>query len=197
MSLDLSAWNSSLPDVQVKFIKTAGNAILPTKAYNEDNCYDLYATETTIIPAGGSAVVPVGLTVAYITPGFGFTIKPRSGLGFNNSLQPHLGEIDNGYRGDLAIKVYNFNLGVKFAGTSGSSSTADTGSNTTTDTGTSTSFTGLVSGELIHDPTFDYTIPAGKAFAQFKIEKVYKTAVTFTNSITPSYRGANGLGSSG
>lgn len=192
MGLDLSAWNSSLPDVQVKFIRTAGNAILPTKAYNEDNCFDLYATETVVIPAGGSAVVPVGLTVAYITPGFGFTIKPRSGLGFKNSLQPHLGEIDNGYRGDLAIKVYNFNNGLKFEGTTGPS-----GTGSTDDTSGTSTTTALLSGELVHDQTLDYTINAGKAFAQFKIEKVYKTSVTFTDTITPSYRGANGLGSSG
>lgn len=60
------------------------------------------------MPNKSSAIVPVGLTCAYITPGFGFVIRPRSGLGFKAGLQPHLGEIDNGYRNDLAIKIYNF-----------------------------------------------------------------------------------------
>jgi dUTP pyrophosphatase len=53
-------------------------------------------------------VVPVGITVADITPGFGFVLRPKSGLGFKAGLQPHLGEIDNGYRGDCAVKMYNF-----------------------------------------------------------------------------------------
>ena len=56
----------------------------------------------------GSAVVPVGLTLADITPGYWIRIEPRSGLGFKHNLQPHLGVIDNGYRGDLAVKLYNF-----------------------------------------------------------------------------------------
>jgi len=94
--------------VEIKFVKTHNLAQLPTKAYKEDNCFDLYGVEETLIPSKGSAVVPVGLTCAYITPGFGFTVRPRSGLGFKAGLQPHLGEIDNGYRGDLAVKIYNF-----------------------------------------------------------------------------------------
>lgn len=94
--------------VEIKFVKTHPDAKLPTKAYDDDNCFDLYAVEDTSIPQGGSAVVPVGLTCGYISPGYGFVIRPRSGLGFKSSLQPHLGEIDNGYRGDLGVKMYNF-----------------------------------------------------------------------------------------
>jgi dUTP pyrophosphatase len=93
--------------VEIKFVKTHPDAKLPTKAYSDDNCFDLYSIEETVIPAGKSAVVPIGLTCGYISPGFGFVIRPRSGLGFKHSLQPHLGEIDNGYRGDLGVKVYN------------------------------------------------------------------------------------------
>lgn len=60
------------------------------------------------ISFGQSAVVPVGLTLADISPGYWCRIEPRSGLGFKHSIQPHLGVIDNGYRGDLAVKLYNF-----------------------------------------------------------------------------------------
>lgn len=94
--------------IEVKFLKTHPDAQLPTKAYEEDNCFDLYGVEDVIVPNKSSAIVPVGLTCAYITPGFGFVVRPRSGLGFKAGLQPHLGEIDNGYRNDLAIKIYNF-----------------------------------------------------------------------------------------
>ena len=105
--------------VVIKFVKTHPDAKLPTKAHEGDNCFDLYAVEgTTIRPSKSDAVgnvqvasgvVPVGITVAYITPGYGFVIKPKSGLGFKHNLQPHLGEVDNGYRGDCAVKMYNFN----------------------------------------------------------------------------------------
>ena len=96
----------------VKFKKTHDDAKLPTVNNEEcmtgDSGYDLFAVEDTTIPARGSAVVPVGLTLADITPGYWFRIEPRSGLGFKHGLQPHLGVIDNQYRGDLGVKLYNF-----------------------------------------------------------------------------------------
>ena len=96
----------------VKFLKTHDDAQLPKANNSEigtgDSGYDLTAVESVLIPANGSKVVPVGLTVAYIESGYWFRIEPRSGLGFKHSLQPHLGVIDNGYRGDLGVKLYNF-----------------------------------------------------------------------------------------
>lgn len=94
--------------IELKLVKTHPEAKLPAKAYDDDNCFDLYAVEDTVVAAMNSAVVPVGLTCGYITPGYGFVIRPRSGLGFKYGIQPHLGEIDGGYRGDLAVKMYNF-----------------------------------------------------------------------------------------
>lgn len=73
-----------------------------------DTGYDVYCVEDKIIPAKGSAVVATGVELAYITPGFWFMIAPRSGLGFKNGIQPHLGTVDNPYRGDLSVKLYNF-----------------------------------------------------------------------------------------
>ena len=98
--------------LKIKFKKTHNDAKLPS-VNNEacltgDSGYDLFSVEDTTIPARGSAVVPVGLTLADITKGYWFRIEPRSGLGFKHSLQPHLGVIDNQYRGDLGVKLYNF-----------------------------------------------------------------------------------------
>jgi dUTP pyrophosphatase len=103
-------------DAVIEFVKTHPDAKLPTKAHDGDNCWDLYAVEDVIIPSIsyfsgnvsiGHAVVPVGLNVGSITPGFGFVIKGRSGMGFKSGIMPHFGEIDNGYRGDLGVKLYN------------------------------------------------------------------------------------------
>jgi len=100
------------PSISIKFKKTHDDAKLPSVNNNGwetgDSGYDLFAVEDTTIPARGSAVVPVGLTLADITPGYWFRIEPRSGLGFKHGLQPHLGVIDNQYRGDLGVKLYNF-----------------------------------------------------------------------------------------
>jgi len=81
-------------NIEIKFVKMDINATLPTKAHDDDNCWDMYAVERTVVPAHGNATVNVGLKLGYITPGFGLVFKPRSGLGFKNNLQPHLGEID-------------------------------------------------------------------------------------------------------
>jgi len=98
--------------MNIKVIKTHPDAVLPTANNKEpgtgDSGFDLVAVERTSIMQRGSAVVPVGLTLADITPGYWIRIEPRSGLGFKHNLQPHLGVIDNGYRGDLAVKLYNF-----------------------------------------------------------------------------------------
>lgn len=97
---------------RVKFVKTDPDAQLP-QANNSsigtgDSGYDLTSVADVLIPPGDSSVVPVGLKLGYIEHGYWFRIEPRSGLGFKHSLQPHLGVIDNGYRGDLGVKLYNF-----------------------------------------------------------------------------------------
>lgn len=85
---------------------------------NGDTGYDLYAVDDVKIPGMGiavhgqdlsvnSAVVPVGLKLAEIEDGYWFRIEARSGLGFKYSVQPHFGIIDNQYRGDLGVKMYN------------------------------------------------------------------------------------------
>ena len=97
-----------MSSVKMEFVKTHEDAVLPYRAHASDSGYDLTSVEEKTIPAKGSAVVPVGLTLGYLQPGWWFRIEPRSGLGFKKSLQPHLGIIDNGYRGDLGVKLYNF-----------------------------------------------------------------------------------------
>ena len=97
---------------KVKFIKTHEDAKLPKFNIEDpltgDIGADLYSVEGTTIPARGRGVVQVGLTVGYIEPGYYFLISPRSGLGFKHSIQPHLGRIDNQYRGDIGVLLYNF-----------------------------------------------------------------------------------------
>lgn len=98
--------------LEARFIKTHVDAVLPKAAHDDaltgDSGYDLVSVEDAMIPAKCSAIIPVGLKLAFLTPGFWFKIQGRSGLGFKNGLQPHLGVIDNGYRGDLGVKLYNF-----------------------------------------------------------------------------------------
>jgi dUTP pyrophosphatase len=99
-----------MPDIRL--VKSHQDAQLPVVNNDDlltgDTGYDVYSVESAYIQPHESRVVNVGLTVAYIEPGYWLQIMPRSGLGFKKGLQPHLGVIDNQYRGDLAIKLYNF-----------------------------------------------------------------------------------------
>ncbi len=91
----------------LKFEKTHEDAVLPEKNYNSDTGMDVTCIEDFIIPAHGSAIVGVGLKFAFIEPGFWVKVEGRSGLGFKRGIMPHPGIIDQGYRGDAGIKLYN------------------------------------------------------------------------------------------
>jgi len=109
--------------MKLELIKTHENAILPSQNNTAldgtgDTGYDLYAVEDVLIPGIqvntgtrvghiNSAVVPVGLEIGYIEPGYWLRIEGRSGLGFKHGIQPHFGIIDNQYRGGLGVKLYN------------------------------------------------------------------------------------------
>jgi dUTP pyrophosphatase len=95
----------------IKFLKTHDDAVLPKKNNPDpstgDSGYDMTAVEETVIPARGSAVVPVGLTLAYLSPEFWVRIESRSGLAFKYNVTAFNGIIDNPYRGDLGVKLFN------------------------------------------------------------------------------------------
>ena len=102
----------------VKFKKTNDKAVIPTKNNDSDTGLDVTSVEGKIIPARGSAVVDVGLKFAFIDLGFWVKVEGRSGLGFKHGIIPHPGIIDQGYRGDAGIKLYNL-TSTDYEGTAG------------------------------------------------------------------------------
>jgi deoxyuridine 5'-triphosphate nucleotidohydrolase len=111
--------------VTIKFVKTHDLAVLPkfyhADPYVGDSGLDLTAVEDVTIPYRGKgaiegtgiifdpwAIVPVGLKLGYLTPGYWLRVEGRSGMGFKKHVFPHFGIIDNPYRGDMGIKLYNF-----------------------------------------------------------------------------------------
>jgi len=95
----------------INFVKTHEDAILPKRTYSDkltgDAGFDIFSIEEVTIPPGESAVVQVGIEVGYITPGFWFKIEGRSGLAFKKEVDPHFGIIDNSYRGEFGVKLFN------------------------------------------------------------------------------------------
>lgn len=100
---------SLLPAVHTDllFEKLHPDARLPQKNNPTDTGYDVSCVEDAVIPARGSAVVKVGLKFANIPAGYWIRVEGRSGLGFKKGIMPHPGIIDQGYRGDADIKLYN------------------------------------------------------------------------------------------
>lgn len=93
--------------MELRFEKTNDSAVLPCKNHSNDTGLDVASVVDITIPAKSSAVVDVGLKFSYIEPGYWVKIEGRSGLGFKHGIMPHPGIIDEGYRGDAGVKLYN------------------------------------------------------------------------------------------
>lgn len=106
--MNSSAFDPNIAYMPVlKFEKTHPDAKLPTKNHESDTGFDVYSIEDKVIPSKGNNVVGVGLKFADIPEGYWIKVESRSGLGFKHSILAHPGIIDNGYRGDAGIKLYN------------------------------------------------------------------------------------------
>lgn len=98
-------------NIEIKFVKVHPDAVLPDRNHKDpltgDSGYDLTAVEDCVIPARGGIVVPVGLKLGYMTPGYWIRIESRSGLQFKHSISAFNGIIDNCYRGDVSARINN------------------------------------------------------------------------------------------
>ena len=95
---------------EIKVKKIRENAVVPKIATSGSAAADLYACieEPMVVPARGSAVVPVGIAIA-IPEGYGAFIFARSGLGIKHgiSLSNGIGVIDSDYRGEIGVGLIN------------------------------------------------------------------------------------------
>ena len=81
------------------------NAILPTRAHSTDAGLDLYAKETQVVPARGSAIFDTGVHIE-LPPNMAGVLVSRSGLNFKHGITSE-GLIDTGYTGSIGVKLYN------------------------------------------------------------------------------------------
>lgn len=90
----------------LKFKRLCADAILPTYAHHGDAGMDLYAAESTIIAPRSRALVHTGLA-AVIPPVHELQVRPRSGMACNRGLVAAFGTVDEGYRGEIGVTLYN------------------------------------------------------------------------------------------
>lgn len=75
-------------------------------AINGDAGYDIYSNEDLIIKAHSAASVKTGFSME-IPKKYWFEIMPKSGIATKNHVSVHNGVIDNGYRGEIVVLMYN------------------------------------------------------------------------------------------
>ncbi len=75
-------------------------------AIDGDAGYDIYANETLTLKAKSAVTVKTGFCME-IPRGYWFEIMPKSGIATKNHVSVHNGVIDNDYRGEVVILLYN------------------------------------------------------------------------------------------
>lgn len=75
--------------------------------FDEENAgYDIPCNRAIYIMPGMDASISTGIRVA-IPKGYVGFVKSRSGLSFKHGMEVGAGVIDEGYRGEIKVKMYN------------------------------------------------------------------------------------------
>ena len=93
--------NEPLP----KICGTTG-PFVPSYSHPGDAGADLKASESSIVPARGKALVPTGLCIE-LPGGHVGLIWPRSGLAVKHSIDCGAGVVDAKYRGEIKVLLFN------------------------------------------------------------------------------------------
>lgn len=97
--------------INLNFKKLTEDAIEPSYAHEgEDACFDIYTSEEITIEAKDTKPVKTGIAFE-IPQGYKLSIKNRSGITIKgldgNYVRVMLGTVDQGYRNEVMIMVYN------------------------------------------------------------------------------------------
>ena len=113
--------------INVRFKLLNNDATQPTKAHDSDAGLDFYSSEDIVIPYKGSVIVSTGVAwspifdpkmykfpheqqyVREISEWYNIYLKleSRSGLSINHDIEVGAGVVDQSYRGEFRIKLYN------------------------------------------------------------------------------------------
>jgi dUTP pyrophosphatase len=86
--------------------KLTSDAVIPTRGSEFAAGYDLSSAENTTVPKRGKALIKTDLSIAVPTGHYG-RVAPRSGLTLKNSLDVGAGVIDEDYRGNIGVILFN------------------------------------------------------------------------------------------
>ena len=148
-----------------------------------------------MVPARGKALVKTDLAIAVPSGTYG-RVAPRSGLAAKNFIDTGAGVIDEDYRGELKVLLFNHS-DVDFVGAARARAV-------------SLSFNVVCGGvrrgaqaqaaddaPLLHPPTHTPAVKRGDRVAQLVLERILTPEVEEVESLDDTARGAGGFGSTG
>lgn len=86
--------------------KLSENATLPKRGSAGAAGYDLSSAEDTVVPARGKAVVKTDIAIRVPKGTYG-RVAPRSGLAVKNFIDTGAGVVDEDYRGNVGVVLFN------------------------------------------------------------------------------------------
>ncbi|XP_062819667.1 deoxyuridine 5'-triphosphate nucleotidohydrolase, mitochondrial isoform X2 [Anolis carolinensis] len=103
----LKASGPEEPLKTLRFAKLSENAVAPSRGSSKAAGYDLYSAYDYEIPASGKAIVKTDIQIALPTGCYG-RVAPRSGLAAKHFIDVGAGVIDEDYRGNVGVVLFNF-----------------------------------------------------------------------------------------
>ena len=82
------------------------NAKIPSRGSSKAAGYDLSSAENAIVPARGRKMIKTGIAIG-IPQGHYGRVAPRSGLTLKNGIDVGAGVIDEDYRGEVCVILFN------------------------------------------------------------------------------------------
>jgi len=92
--------------VVLKYKKVHPDALLEAPKLEGDVGYDLSSIEEVSVVARQSRIIRTGI-ILEIPRGYYIEARTRSGYGMTKNLQIHPGIIDEGFRGEITVKIFN------------------------------------------------------------------------------------------
>jgi len=99
---------SAVGKVKLRFAKLSENAYTPTKGSALAAGFDLYSAYDYIVPKQGKQLVMTDIQIALPDGCYG-RVAPRSGLAAKHFIDVGAGVIDQDYRGNVGVVLFNFN----------------------------------------------------------------------------------------
>lgn len=91
----------------VKFKLLVEEAQKPKKAHPSDAAFDVFSAQPGTVPPKGWLDFRTGVAMQ-LPIGFYGKFASRSGLAFKHDIHCFHGTIDNGYRGEMVVKLFNY-----------------------------------------------------------------------------------------